>query len=62
VALAAPALAATDDLVLVSRVTGPAGAQADGDSERSSISANGVVQSEADNLSAEDVNGVTNVF
>lgn len=55
--LAAPALAAKDELELVSRATGPAGAPADADFMSSSISADGrfvAFSSGADNLSAED--------
>ena len=65
VALAAPALGAKDDVVLFSRATGPAGAPADARASSPSISAGGervAFDSIADNLSAEDDNGVTNIF
>jgi Tol biopolymer transport system component len=64
-ALVVPAMAATDDLELVSRATGPAGAPAADASNTASISADGqrvAFASEADNLSAEDVDSVRNVF
>jgi Tol biopolymer transport system component len=50
---------------LVSRSAGPAGAPADGGSEAPAISADGrrvAFESDADNLSGVDVNGVSNVF
>ncbi|MDP8942876.1 MAG: hypothetical protein M3N16_01955 [Actinomycetota bacterium] len=62
--LAAPAIGAKDDLVLVSRV-GPSGAGGDGGSESPAISADGryvAFESNADNLSAEDNDAVLNVF
>jgi Tol biopolymer transport system component len=62
-ALALPALAAKDDLDLVSRTT--AGAPADGDSSGPAISADGrlvAFASTADNLSGEDDNAFFNVF
>jgi Tol biopolymer transport system component len=64
-ALVSPALGAKDDLELVSRATGPAGAPIDGSAVISSISASGArvaFDTDADNISAEDVNGVRNVF
>jgi Tol biopolymer transport system component len=64
-ALASPALAAKDDLDLISRATGPTGAPADGTAAGPSISASGAriaFDSDADNLSAEDDNAVINVF
>ena len=60
--LAAPALAAKDDLVLISRATGPAGAPADLTSSNPSISANGdrvAFTSSATNLSPEDTPGAS---
>jgi Tol biopolymer transport system component len=50
---------------LVSRANGPAGAAGDGSSSVAAISGDGryvVFQSEADNLSADDNNALTNVF
>lgn len=41
VTLATPALAAKDDVILISRATGPAGAPVDGDAIVPSISASG---------------------
>ncbi len=63
--LSLSATAADDDLDLVSRATGVAGAGADGESRTVSISADGrrvAFLSDADNLSAEDVNTAANVF
>ena len=63
--LAAPALAAKDDLILISRASGPAGAPVDGDAGRSSISAGGgqvAFDTEANNLSAEDNDALANIF
>jgi Ca2+-binding RTX toxin-like protein len=62
-ALAFPAVAARDDLILVSRTTG--GAAADGGSFSPAISADGrfvAVESGADNLSTGDNNTFTNIF
>ncbi len=64
-ALALPALAAKDDLDLVSRATGGAGSPADADSFEGTVSGDGrlvAFQSGADNLSTEDNNAFTNVF
>ena len=64
-ALASPALAAKDDVVLISRATGPAGAPVDASAFSPAITASGervAFESVADNLSAEDDNGVTNIF
>ena len=61
--LALPARGARDDLDLVSRATG--GTPADGPSMDPAISSDGrfvAFSSEADNLSAEDVDGVRDVF
>ena len=63
--LAAPALAAKDDLILISRAGGPAGAPVDSDAVDSSISAGGAqvaFDTEANNLSAEDNNTLVNIF
>ena len=63
--LAAPALAAVDDLILISRATGPAGAPAADDALDASSSASGArvaFDADADNLSADDANGVRNVY
>jgi hypothetical protein len=63
--LAAPALAAKDDVVLISRATGPAGAPVDADAVISSSSASGAqvaFDTDANNISAEDDNAVRNVF
>ena len=63
--LAAPALAAKDDLILISRASGPAGAPVDGDAGRSSISAGGAqvaFDTEANNLSGEDNDALANIF
>ncbi len=63
--LAAPALAAKDDVVLISRATGPAGAAVDANAVTSSSSASGdqvAFDTDADNISTEDNNGFTNVF
>jgi hypothetical protein len=60
--LAAPALGAKDDVVLISRATGPTGAPGDLDSNSASISANGdrvAFQSSATNLSPEDTPGAS---
>ena len=64
-ALALPALAAKDDLDLVTRATGVAGAPAVASSFEATLSADGrlvAFQSGADNLSTEDDNDFTNVF
>ena len=64
-ALALPALAAKDDLDLVSRATGGAGSPAGADSFEGTVSGDGrlvAFQSGADNLSTEDNNAFTNVF
>ena len=64
-ALAAPALGAKDDVVLISRASGPAGPPVDASAFSPSISANGgrvAFETGADGISAEDDNGVTNVF
>ena len=63
-ALAGPALAAKDDVVLISRATGPAGAPVTRPRSRPSISdAERVAfSSDANNLSADDDNGVANIF
>jgi Tol biopolymer transport system component len=61
--LALPARGASDDLDLVSRATG--GAPADGPSREAAMSSDGrfvAFSSEADNLSAEDADGVRDVF
>ncbi len=58
--LAAPALAAKDDVILISRATGPTGAPGDVFSSNPSISANGdrvAFTSSATNLSPEDTPG-----
>jgi len=63
--LAAPAHAATGDLLLESRATGLTGAGADGESYQPSTSAEGrfvAFASAADNLSPEDNDRWTNVF
>ena len=65
IGLAAPAHAAANDTPLVSRASGPTGAPANGQSTDSVISADGrfvAFVSQADNLSAEDNDAVTNVF
>ena len=65
IALAAPALAATDDVVLISRATGPAGATVDATAAISSASASGeqvAFDTDANNISAEDNNNFRNVF
>jgi len=57
--------AARGETLLVSRANGPSGVGADDDSSRASISADGrfvAFYSEADNLSADDNDNVTNVF
>ena len=64
-AMAAPALGAKDDVVLISRATGPAGAPVDAGALEPSISASGAqvaFSSDADNISGEDDNAVRNVF
>jgi Tol biopolymer transport system component len=64
-ALAVPALAARDDVILISRATGPAGAPVDGPASLSSISADGqrvAFDTIADNISGEDDNAFLNVF
>jgi Tol biopolymer transport system component len=64
-ALAAPALAAKDDVDLVSRASGTAGAPAADGSNTASSSADGqrvAFASDADNLSAEDADGVRDVY
>ena len=64
-ALAGPALGAKDDLILISRADGPAGAPVDASAFSPAITASGervAFASSADNLSAEDDNGVTNIF
>jgi Tol biopolymer transport system component len=64
-ALASPALAAKDDLILMSRATGPSGAPVDDDAFTPSIAANGqrvAFDSDADNLSTEDDDSVRDVF
>ena len=64
-ALAQPALAAKDDVVLISRAGGPAGAPDDGGSLLASISASGdrvAFNSNGNNLSAEDDDAYLNVF
>jgi TolB protein len=64
-ALVAPALAAKDDVVLISRATGPAGAPVDATAAISSASASGeqvAFDTDADNISAEDNNAFRNVF
>ena len=64
-ALASPALAAKDDVVLISRATGPAGAPVNANAVTSSSSDSGdqvAFDTDADNISAEDNNGFTNVF
>jgi Tol biopolymer transport system component len=63
--LSAPALAAKDDVVLISRATGPAGAPVDAGAFEPSISASGAqvaFSSDADNISGEDDNAFRNVF
>ncbi|MGD9570344.1 MAG: hypothetical protein AB7V62_00485 [Thermoleophilia bacterium] len=65
--LAAPGLGARGDLELVSRADGPAGLPGSADSGllASAISADGryvAFESDGNNLSAEDDNGVTNIF
>ena len=65
IGLAAPAHAAANDTTLISRASGPTGAPANGQSTDSVISADGrfvAFVSQADNLSAEDNDAVTNVF
>lgn len=65
IVLAAPAATAPGDLDLASRGPGAGGAPADAQSIFSSISADGTriaFDSDADNLSAEDDNALTNVF
>ena len=62
IALAAPALAAKDDVVLISRATGPAGAPVDATAAISSASASGdqvAFDTDANNISAEDNNAFT---
>jgi Tol biopolymer transport system component len=64
-ALAAPALAAKDDVVLISRATGPAGAPVDATAAISSASASGeqvAFDTDANNISAEDNHTFRNVF
>ena len=59
--LSAPALAAKDDVVLISRATGPAGTPVDANAFEPSISASGAqvaFSSDADNISDEDENAV----
>src|SRR5215203_5977887 len=63
--IAAAALAAKDDLTLVSRVSGANGAGADSGSELAAVSADGryvAFTSSAGNLSGEDVDPVSDVF
>lgn len=63
--LVSPALAAKDDLILVSRATGPAGAPVDESAGSPSISASGqrvAFDSRANNLSAEDDDAVVNIY
>ena len=63
--LVSQALAAKDDVILISRATGPAGAPVDASAFSPSISADGgrvAFETFADDLSAEDDNGVTNIF
>src|SRR5215212_9930597 len=63
--IAAAALAAKDDLTLVSRVSGANGAGANGPSELAAVSADGgrvAFSSTASNLSGEDVDPVSDVF
>ena len=63
--LSAPALAAKDDVVLISRATGPAGTPVNANAIEPSISASGArvaFSSDADNISDEDDNAVRNVF
>jgi Tol biopolymer transport system component len=63
--LAAPALAAKDDLILISRATGPAGALGDQGSSLPSVSASGArvaFQSSATNLSADDGDLFQDIF
>jgi Tol biopolymer transport system component len=65
VAFATPAQAAADDTTLVSRGTGAAGAAASGDSNNTSVSADGryvAFTSSADNLSTEDNDAYVNVY
>jgi Tol biopolymer transport system component len=65
IALAAPALAAKDDVVLISRATGPAGAPVDATAAISSASASGervAFDTDANNISAEDNDAFRNVF
>ena len=64
-ALVAPALGAKDDVDLISRATGPAGAPVDLNAIVPSISASGArvaFDTDADNISAEDNNAVRNIF
>jgi Tol biopolymer transport system component len=64
-ALAAPALAAKDDLILISRATGPVGALGDQSSSLPSVSASGArvaFQSSATNLSADDGDLFQDIF
>lgn len=64
-ALAAPALAAKDDVVLISRATGPSGPAGDRLSDMASISADGrlvAFMSFAENLSSDDNGGAFNVY
>ncbi|MBN1529213.1 MAG: hypothetical protein JW895_09145 [Thermoleophilaceae bacterium] len=63
--VAAVAWAAKDDTTLVSRVSGPNGAGADGNSYDASVSADGryvAFESVANNLSGEDVDNVSDIF
>ena len=65
IGLAVPAQAAPNDLTLISRASGPTGPAANDHADRASVSADGrfvVFVSGADNLSAEDNDGVANVF
>ena len=62
---AVPAQAAPNDLTLISRASGPTGPAANDHADGASVSADGrfvVFVSGADNLSAEDNDGVANVF
>jgi hypothetical protein len=62
---AVPAQAAPNDLTLISRGSGPTGPAANDHADGASVSADGrfvVFVSGADNLSAEDNDGVANVF
>ena len=64
-AMAAPALGAKDDVVLISRATGPAGAPVDANALISSSSASGeqvAFDTDANNISVEDDNAFRNVF